>query len=499
MNFRFILLTHRLSGLFLLIFSLLVLSGCAGGIHGKQSGWWGSKQDRQIITNADIRKKLGKPRPITREPGYHLHQGISFQTQGKHRLALEEFQRVLDQEPEHIKALNAKGISHDKLGQFDQALESYQAALKQNPDLDYVHNNLGYSYFLQGEYTLAVKAFEKAAALDESRGIYHNNLGMAYARAGNFKKAVSQFTKDSGIKEDKLPPKSVTIKSKSKTEGSKNSKPLAKQVAKSPEPARLSTKLQVEKPEKSSARPKPRLAPHTDSGQRYAKDDRSQDVNPSKTKSLDQERQSVYAVQAGAFDDQERAAKLYFRFLETGYKTYIRHSEAEDLYKVRVGTYPKLRSARIAAKSLSKVENMNTYVVKESLASQLASDSSHQAKAQKDQEVTTSEQEPLLIVLNGNGVNGMARRTGGYLDAQGFEVIQIRNADHFNHPRTIIYYSPGGRSAAQRLSKRLPENCELRRVDPLAMPQAGLRMVLGKDLARHAEKLKITHIAKAQN
>ncbi len=140
------------AGVFLLavcmLFLFVTLSACSSRMDSSQSGFWGSKQDRSIISQEDIRKFVAGVRPYLRSPQAHFRQGVLHQSRHQHELAIEEFNKVLRQDPEHIKALNARGVSSDTLGDYETALKSYRTALSLDPELDFVYNNLGYSYFL---------------------------------------------------------------------------------------------------------------------------------------------------------------------------------------------------------------------------------------------------------------------------------------------------------------------------------------------------------------
>ncbi|MEJ2169917.1 MAG: LytR C-terminal domain-containing protein [Desulfobacterales bacterium] len=60
-----------------------------------------------------------------------------------------------------------------------------------------------------------------------------------------------------------------------------------------------------------------------------------------------------------------------------------------------------------------------------------------------------------IEIANGNGVHQMARNIGNYFKQKGFDVHRLSNADHFNYPRTRIFYSDGQRQVACTLSQML--------------------------------------------
>lgn len=60
-----------------------------------------------------------------------------------------------------------------------------------------------------------------------------------------------------------------------------------------------------------------------------------------------------------------------------------------------------------------------------------------------------------VCVLNGNGVEGFARRVGELLAAEDFEVVHIGNADHFDYKQSYIVNVGGDERKAKRLEAEL--------------------------------------------
>ena len=90
-----------------------------------------------------------------------------------------------------------------------------------------------------------------------------------------------------------------------------------------------------------------------------------------------------------------------------------------------------------------------------------------------------------IEVLNGNGVQNMAGRVRDYLESNGYTVAKISNADHFNHPRTVIYHQPGYLPVAKDVAATMPGASELREM-PLMGPVRSVRVkvIIGRDLIR---------------
>jgi len=85
-------------------------------------------------------------------------------------------------------------------------------------------------------------------------------------------------------------------------------------------------------------------------------------------------------------------------------------------------------------------------------------------------------------LLNGNGVNGMARKMRTYLREWGFEVVRCANADSFNYPRTNIYYKKEAQDTAVQLARHIPTVKNVTEANKLDRPGVTIKLLVGKDL-----------------
>ncbi|MDY0974444.1 LytR C-terminal domain-containing protein [Massilia sp. CFBP9012] len=99
-----------------------------------------------------------------------------------------------------------------------------------------------------------------------------------------------------------------------------------------------------------------------------------------------------------------------------------------------------------------------------------------------------------LEIRNGNGVTGMARALSNRIDEPGIRVTRLSNEPGFAVSHTRIEYEASHADAARRLAQRLGST-QLREVDPGA--PVNLRLVLGRDQARHGTALRLAPPAPA--
>jgi hypothetical protein len=58
-------------------------------------------------------------------------------------------------------------------------------------------------------------------------------------------------------------------------------------------------------------------------------------------------------------------------------------------------------------------------------------------------------------VLNGNGDINWTRQFASRIGSLGYQVTRVARADRFDYAQTAVYYQPGGRALAARLSRQL--------------------------------------------
>jgi ribosomal protein S19 len=87
-----------------------------------------------------------------------------------------------------------------------------------------------------------------------------------------------------------------------------------------------------------------------------------------------------------------------------------------------------------------------------------------------------------IEVLNGNGVNRMARMVGDYLSEREFLVLSPKNADHFNHVETRIHYCIGYLQDAYRVAKLIPGYQNMDKAKQFEDSNAKVKVVIGRDM-----------------
>jgi tetratricopeptide (TPR) repeat protein len=123
--------------------------------------------------------------------------------QGLTRLARRHPEQLVDLAPvarafaEHhsgdAAALSTVGSVLDDTGDLAAAEKLYRAALELEPRAAWLHNNLGFNLLLQGRLADAAAALRRSLDLNRASTIARNNLGVALARQGDRQAALRVF------------------------------------------------------------------------------------------------------------------------------------------------------------------------------------------------------------------------------------------------------------------------------------------------------------------
>ena len=63
--------------------------------------------------------------------------------------------------------------------------------------------------------------------------------------------------------------------------------------------------------------------------------------------------------------------------------------------------------------------------------------------------------ETSVLILNGNGVSGAAHATAAQVEARGYSIGDVGNANRTDYTRSVVMYRPGYRGEAMRLARDL--------------------------------------------
>jgi tetratricopeptide (TPR) repeat protein len=82
----------------------------------------------------------------------YLERGIVYSEQGKHELAIADFNQALKIDPDNVYAYGIRGASYAAQGKYELAIADFNQVIKIDPDNVYAYGIRGASYAAQGKY-----------------------------------------------------------------------------------------------------------------------------------------------------------------------------------------------------------------------------------------------------------------------------------------------------------------------------------------------------------
>ncbi|MFH1196258.1 MAG: tetratricopeptide repeat protein [bacterium] len=128
---------------------------------------------------------------ILLNPSYaeaHHHYALFLMAMGRLEEAMQEIEQACLFDPLSPTYQSAKGDIYIRTKRFDEALEQYNKVLENNPDFRVALVNKGWAYYARGLYNEAIELFEEAKAMTNNifKGI--TPLGVVYAKLGQKEK-----------------------------------------------------------------------------------------------------------------------------------------------------------------------------------------------------------------------------------------------------------------------------------------------------------------------
>lgn len=120
--------------------------------------------------------------------------GRMAEANGNPAAAIKQYERGLEDTPNHLPTLISLARLYDRQDQFDKAEAMYQRALEAEPDNALTHNDLGLCLARHNRAEPALAALRKAVKLEPNRKLYRNNLATVLVDLGQIDEAWTELT-----------------------------------------------------------------------------------------------------------------------------------------------------------------------------------------------------------------------------------------------------------------------------------------------------------------
>lgn len=129
--------------------------------------------------------------PLTADT--HYAAGQLAEAHGSPAQSIQQYQRALKIDPDHLPSLYRLGVIHARLKQYDDAIAVWQRYVKASRESAVAYSNLGLCYEFAGRSDQAERAYQRGIERDSASGPCRVNYGIMLARHGRTNEAIFQF------------------------------------------------------------------------------------------------------------------------------------------------------------------------------------------------------------------------------------------------------------------------------------------------------------------
>ena len=132
----------------------------------------------------------------------YFRRGYACYDLGLYDLAIANYDKAIQLEPNDAHAYNNRGLAKTYLGQHFSVISDYDKAIQLKPNDAMAYYNRGLAKYYLGQYFSAISDFDKAIQLKPDLARTYYNRGVAKARLGQHFAAISDYDKVIQLKPD---------------------------------------------------------------------------------------------------------------------------------------------------------------------------------------------------------------------------------------------------------------------------------------------------------
>ncbi len=126
---------------------------------------------------------------------WYGNRGVLYYNQQKYELALSDYSKAIDINPNDALAYNNRGNLYKDLQKYELALSDYSKAIDINPNDALAYNNRGNLYKDLQKYELALSDYSKAIDINPNLAEAYYNRGILYKNLQKYDLALSDYSK----------------------------------------------------------------------------------------------------------------------------------------------------------------------------------------------------------------------------------------------------------------------------------------------------------------
>ncbi len=162
---------------------LLVLTGIAGCITLGVGAW-----------------QLKLPKPVSDVQQTLYQKGVNKYDAGNYEGAVEDFNQVIELDPQNALAYNKRGDAYYRLGDYEQAKADSSQAILLNPQDGNAYFDRGFAFYGLEKYKEAIADYTQAIKLNSENAYPYYGRGLARSQVKDNKGAIGDFSKAIALK-----------------------------------------------------------------------------------------------------------------------------------------------------------------------------------------------------------------------------------------------------------------------------------------------------------
>jgi len=119
--------------------------------------------------------------------------GYMHGTLGNHEIAIQQYRKAIDLQPNYVMAHYNIGINYDYLKEYAKAIASYKRAIALRPGYARAYYHTGLAHCSLKEYEEALAAFRKTVAIEPKNSAAHKAIGSVYRSLKQYRSALSAY------------------------------------------------------------------------------------------------------------------------------------------------------------------------------------------------------------------------------------------------------------------------------------------------------------------